>query len=101
MPSHPEDGSPSRLVGPTPALMSGGSRARTAWITEVKSLTAANEERQLRLALGQVLSYAYLVEWDVTSKHPVLAVEREPSSSYWPALCESHGVRLAWPDIFD
>lgn len=31
------------------------------WIGEVKSLTGANEERQLRLALGQVLRYADLL----------------------------------------
>ncbi len=73
----------------------------TAWIAEVKSLTPANEERQLRLGLGQVLSYAHLVDWGFENNHPVLAVEREPSSGYWPDLCESHGVALSWPAVFD
>ena len=72
-----------------------------AWIVEVKSLTEANEDRQLRLGLGQVLSYAYLVDWDVDKNRPVLAVERKPSSSYWPDLCMSHGVALSWPEVFD
>ena len=36
----------------------GWIAADAAWIAEVKSLTPANEERQLRLGLGQVLSYA-------------------------------------------
>ena len=75
--------------------------ADAAWIAEVKSLTPANEERQLRLGLGQVLSYVHLVDWGFETNHPVLAVEREPSSEYWPNLCESHGVALSWPDVFD
>ena len=71
-----------------------------AWIAEVKSLTPTNEERQLRLGLGQVLSYVHLVDWGFEN-NPVLAVEREPSSAYWPDLCKSHGVALSWPDVFD
>ena len=73
---------------------------RKAWITEVKSLTDSNEERQLRLGLGQVLSYAYLVDWGMEANHPVLAVEREPSEPYWPEFCRSHGVSLSWPEVF-
>ncbi len=73
----------------------------TAWIAEVKSLTESNEDRQLRLGLGQVLSYAYLIDWGVAAYRPVLAVEREPSSSYWPDLCASHGVKLSWPETFE
>jgi hypothetical protein len=79
----------------------GWIAADAAWIAEVKSLTLANEERQLRLGLGQVLSYAHLVDWGFETNHPVLAVEREPSSEYWPDLCDSHGVALSWPDVFD
>ena len=79
----------------------GWIAADAAWIAEVKSLTEANEERQLRLGLGQVLSYAHLVDWGVTVKRPVLALEREPGSPYWPELCESHGVALSWPEVFD
>ncbi len=72
-----------------------------AWIAEVKSLTPFNEERQLRLGLGQVLSYVHLVDWGFERNHPVLAVEREPSAEYWPDLCQSHGVALSWPEAFD
>lgn len=79
----------------------GWIAGEVAWIAEVKSITDANEERQLRLGLGQVLSYAYLVNWDVRIKRPVLAVEREPSALYWSGLCESHGVALSWPETFD
>ena len=73
---------------------------RKAWITEVKSITDSNEERQLRLGLGQVLSYAYLVDWGMEANCPVLAVEREPSEPYWPEFCRSHGVALSWPEMF-
>ena len=79
----------------------GWIAADAAWIAEVKSLTPTNEERQLRLGLGQVLSYAHLVDWGFEDNRPVLAVEREPSSEYWPDLCQSHGVALSWPDVFD
>ena len=79
----------------------GWIAAEAAWIAEVKSLTHANEERQLRLGLGQVLSYAHLVDWDALTTRPVLVVERQPSSPYWPELCASHGVALSWPETFE
>ncbi len=79
----------------------GWIAADAAWIAEVKSLTPNNEERQLRLGLGQVLSYAHLVDWGFEDNRPVLAVEREPLSKYWPDLCQSHGVALSWPEVFD
>lgn len=79
----------------------GWIAADAAWIAEVKSLTPANEERQLRLGLGQVLSYAHLVDWGFENNHAVLAVERKPSSAYWSDLCHSHGVALSWPEVFD
>ena len=74
--------------GSDPLFDIGWIVADTAWIAEVKSLTESNEDRQLRLGLGQVLSYAYLVDWGAAAYRPVLAVEREPSSPYWPgSLC--------------
>ena len=61
-------------------------------------MTEENEERQLRLGLGQVLSYAHLLDWDeVKTVQPVLAVERRPAAEYWEALCKRHGVILTWP----
>lgn len=73
----------------------------TAFVVEVKSLTTDNEERQLRLGLGQVLSYAYLLDWaGVTRVQPVLAAEREPNGAHWLGLCAQHGVRLVWPGTF-
>lgn len=70
----------------------------TIWVAEVKSLTNANEEKQLRLGLGQVLRYAHVL----TRLHrgrvtPVLVVERKPVTDDWPDLCATHNVLLLWP----
>lgn len=72
------------------------------YVAEVKSLTASNEERQLRLALGQVLRYAHQLGRRLgTRVRPVLAVEREPTDPSWIALCDSLDARLVWPARFD
>ena len=69
------------------------------YVAEVKSLTAANEEKQLRLGLGQVIRYQHILgsEREVRA---VLAVERAPSDDSWQSLCTSHSVQLVWPDSF-
>lgn len=73
-----------------------------AFITEVKSLTEANEERQLRLGLGQVLSYIHLLAWPhVAAVRAVLAVERQPTADYWETLCAELGVILTWPEAYE
>lgn len=71
------------------------------FVAEVKSLTKENEERQLRLGLGQVLRYAHILGSGATSCIPVLAVERRPVDESWESLCTSLGVRLCWPGHFD
>jgi len=74
---------------------------RVAFVVEVKSLTDANEERQLRLGLGQVLSYVHLLAWpDVDEVRAMLAVERKPVAEYWTTLCPEHDVILTWPGSF-
>ena len=68
------------------------------FVAEVKSLTPANEERQLRLGLGQVLRYRHLLARGGREVVPVLAVEREPAgAAAWLELCSDVGVRLVWP----
>lgn len=67
------------------------------FVAEVKSLTLANAEHQLRLGLGQILRY-----WHAMSNYgkkviPVLAVECKPEDSTWFSLCERLGVHLVWP----
>ena len=68
------------------------------FVVEVKSLTIANEERQLRLALGQVLRYAQLLSADDRPATPVVMAEREPSDPSWALLCQHLGVLLLWPE---
>ena len=72
----------------------------TLYVGEVKSLTATNEESQLRLALGQILRYAALLERSGNRVQPVIVGERQPSDSAWAELCARHGVILAWPGAF-
>jgi hypothetical protein len=70
------------------------------FVAEIKSLTNANEEKQLRLGLGQVLRYAQQMR-RLGSVSPVLLVERRPSDESWSLLCREIGVILVWPDIFE
>ncbi len=68
-------------------------------IAEVKSMSHTNEEKQLRLAVGQVLRYAYLL----SVGRPVrrfIAVEREPRDPSWLDLTTELGISLIWPDTF-
>lgn len=69
-------------------------------VAEVKSLTKRNEERQLRLALGQVQRYAHLLTAKGRPVRAVIAAERKPSDESWLALCDSLGVTLVWPEAF-
>lgn len=76
----------------------------TLHLCEVKSLTDDNEETQLRLGLGQLLSYLHRTRaehWEgVDTMQGVLAVERQPSRSDWSDICARSGVTLTWPDTF-
>lgn len=70
-------------------------------VCEVKSLTAENEVSQLRLGLGQVLSYMYKLNWRGAHEvRGVLAVEREPVDADWVNICADHGVTLTWAPDF-
>lgn len=71
-------------------------------MAEVKSITVKDEEKQLRLGLGQVMRYRHLIESrtkrEVTA---VLVTERAPTDASWLELCRSVGVHLVWPTKFD
>jgi hypothetical protein len=73
----------------------------TVYVGEVKSITRANEEKQLRLGLGQVLRYRSLLNERLRSDvRAVLIAETEPRDDSWRALCEEVGVVLvAGPDF--
>jgi len=66
-------------------------------VCEVKSLTEANETRQLRTGIGQLLDYLdQFLARDLDARG-VLWVEREPSQPRWAELCRRVGIQLAWP----
>jgi hypothetical protein len=71
------------------------------YVAEIKSLTGANETKQLRLGLGQVLDYQDRLLNQHSRVRAVLAVERRPADSRWVQLCERHEVTLIWPDVFE
>ncbi len=68
-------------------------------IVEAKSTIASNEEKQLRLALGQVLRYRQLLAGSGRPVVGMIAVERAPADARWSELCEQAGVLLAWPEV--
>jgi hypothetical protein len=67
------------------------------WVAEVKSVTEANEETQLRLGLGQLLRYqqAFHSRGNVRA---VLVIERPPTDLCWETLCEELDILLIWPE---
>jgi len=66
----------------------------TTLVAEVRSLTILNEERQLRLGLGQVPRYAHLMSGRGATPVPALVVERPPADASWNDLCAALGVLL-------
>jgi hypothetical protein len=78
-----------------------GWRKGGAWyVVEVKSITSANEARQLRLALGQVLDYHDSLSRRHNDVRAVIAIERLPADPRWVSICERHDVLLVWPETF-
>jgi hypothetical protein len=67
----------------------------TVFVAEVKSVTADNEEVQLRLGLGQVLRYRQrLSARGYDRVVAVLVPERQPRDPSWRELCQDLGVVL-------
>lgn len=72
----------------------------TLYVAEVKSITSANEEKQLRLGLGQVLRYRHQLRGSAAKVEAWLVPERQPADASWAATCATSGVRLTWPPAF-
>jgi hypothetical protein len=70
------------------------------WVAEIKSTNSSNEEKQLRLGLGQLLRYCQMLD---TKKnvHGVLVIEKAPKDASWEILCERHNIILVWPEVWD
>jgi hypothetical protein len=71
------------------------------YVTEVKSLTKENEERQLRLGLGQLLQYSHLLRKRTEHVVPVLVPELKPRDPEWGQLCKALNVKLVFPPDFE
>ncbi|MBV9924694.1 MAG: hypothetical protein JOZ96_06585 [Acidobacteria bacterium] len=71
-----------------------------SWIAEVKSLTKANEEKQLRLGLGQLLRYRQVLSLQGPVR-AVLVAERQPTDDTWDLLCQELNIMLLWPGNWD
>jgi hypothetical protein len=69
-------------------------------IAEVKSMSRTNQEKQLRLAVGQILRYSHLLSAAGRSVRSFVAVEHEPRDSSWLAFTAGLGITLMWPETF-
>lgn len=71
-------------------------------VAEIKSTTARNEERQLRLGLGQVLRYSDLLRTGDVAVRSLLVTSSRPSDERWASLCKRLKVGLIWaPELAD
>lgn len=87
-----------------PAFDAGWSHGTDVFIAEVKSLTGAREDQQIRLGIGQILDYAHQLRTTHPGcrLHPVLVLEKRPVDPRWSPLARSAGIRLTWaPDFPD
>ena len=86
---------PRSCQPPEPDFDLAWQKNGTVFVAEVKSITADNEEVQLRLGLGQVLRYRQRLS---TLGHvrvvAVLVPERRPRDPSWRELCQEVGVAL-------
>ncbi len=83
-----------------PSFDVGWQNQERFFVAEVKSISNANEEKQLRMGLGQVLVYKHRLE----ALHgrevcPVLALERQPPAD-WLELCARLNVAVVWSGDF-
>lgn len=89
----PDDPMFDLLLEPT------GEAGGIAVVVEAKSTVAGNEEKQLRLALGQVLRYRQMLMRSGRRVVAMIAVERPPADTRWSELCGQVDVLLAWPEV--
>src|SRR6266536_3521442 len=88
---------PCRPTAADPDFDLAWSTPQGVVVVEVKSCTKANEVRQLRLGIGQVLDYEDVLQARGLAVQAVLYLERAPSDGRWIALAQRHKIRLTWP----
>jgi hypothetical protein len=79
----------------------GWQLGETIWIGEAKSITPANEENQLRTALGQLLRYRQALAALGFSVRMVVVAECEPADATWRELLAAEEIELTWPERFE
>lgn len=72
----------------------------TVCVAEVTSLSGTNDEKQLRLTLGQVLRYAHLLRAKGRPVRCFIGTESKPADESSLDLCSDLGITLLWPDVF-
>lgn len=86
---------PRRGLRPGPDFDLAWQKNGTVFVAEVKSITAENEEQQLRIGIGQVLRYRQrLSALGHDRVVAVLVPERQPRDPSWRELCQDLGVVL-------
>lgn len=70
-------------------------------VAEVKSLTETTEEKQLRLAVGQVIRYRQQLSLGGQKVRAQIAVEYQPADKSWIGLCREQEITLCWPETFE
>jgi hypothetical protein len=93
---------PRRGLPPGPNFDLAWQTDGTVFVAEVKSITADNEEHQLRVGLGQVLRYRQrLLVLGHDRVVAVLVPERQPRDPSWRELCQDLGVVLLCRNEFE
>ena len=92
---------PRSPAGSEPNFDLAWDEGSTTFVVEVKSITATNQEKQLRLGLGQVLRYRHTIAASGRDCVAVLAAEREPDDGSWQSLCDELDVLLVFPGSFE
>ncbi|AWT47914.1 hypothetical protein HXP45_20435 [Streptomyces actuosus] len=85
-----------------PAFDAGWSRGDEVFVAEIKSLTGAREDQQIRLGIGQILDYTHQLRtaFPSTLIRPILVLEKPPTDARWTSLAGSVGLRLTWAPGF-
>lgn len=85
-----------------PKFDAGWSRGTDVFVAEIKSLTGASEDQQIRLGIGQLLDYTHQLRAAHPGRrvHPVMVLEKSPSDARWAALAQDVGIQLTWAPEF-
>lgn len=86
----------------SPQFDAGWAVGKELFVAEVKSLTGASQDQQIRLGFGQVLDYAHQLRSTASgwSVRPVLVLEKKPADDRWASLAKAVGIQLTWAPGF-